>query len=101
MSQGNSKEIIYILAGRGFRLNEHPGSENINRPGYYLDTDRNQIEHWSNLCEYNAVMRHHYSNHQGLIQDGFQSLEPFDDIDELLDSLNSWNRHLKKYGVIQ
>jgi hypothetical protein len=101
MSQGNSKEIIYILAGRGFRLQDHPGREKISRPGYYLDSEKNRIEHWSHLCSYNAPMRHHFANQQGLIEDGFQSLEPFDDIDDLLNTLTTWNRHLKKYGVIQ
>lgn len=100
MSLGNSEKIISILSGRGFEVNPHPGRDNIDRPGYYFNDDTLQIEHWSEECEYNRVMGlHHYNNENGLIQDGFQSVLPFTDAEELVQSIEVWDKHLVKYGV--
>lgn len=100
MSLGSSEKIISILSGRGFEVKPHPGRDNIDSPGYYFNDDTLQIEHWSEECEYNRIMGlHHYNNDKGLIQDGFQSVLPFSDAEELVQSIEIWDKHLVKYGV--
>lgn len=100
MRLGKSKEIISTLSGRGFDVKEYPGRDQIEEPGYYFNDETCQIEHWSEECDYNRIMGlHHYSNEKGLIQDGFQSVLPFSDVEELVQSIEIWDKHLVKYGV--
>lgn len=100
MSLGSSDQIISFLNTRGFEVYQHPGLNNIERPGYYFNEETCQIEHWSEECDYNRVMGlHNYSNDKGLIQDGFQSILVFSDAEELVQSIEIWDKHLVKYGV--
>ena len=101
MSLGASQKIIDTLNTLGFDLKKHPGNKDeILEPGFYLNEDMCQIEHWSGECEYNKVMGlHDFKNESGLIRDGWQSTLPFEDIEGLVNSIEIWDRHLQKYGV--
>ena len=101
MKLGNSEKIISFLNGRGYSLRKHPGDKNeISEPGFYFNDETCQIEHWSTECDYNRVMGlHNFKNEAGLIQDGWQSVLPFEDVDGLVQSIEVWDRHLTKYGV--
>lgn len=103
MSSGSSEQIISILNGQGIEVKDYPedGLEDIADPGFYFNSRIGNIEHWSLLCPYNAVMASHFSNTRGIIQDGFQSIFAFEDIDQLIDTMKNWTKHLMRYGVIQ
>ena len=88
-------QLISILSGHGFDVLSYP----VTTQGFYLHNDR--IEHWSNPCTYNEIMKSHFSNELGLIQDGFQSLIGMDDLDHLVSTLSNWKKYLIQYGVIQ
>ena len=102
MSQDNLDIISSTLSGQGIEILEYPegGMDEIAEPGFYYNAQAVQIEHWSHPCEYNRVMASHFSNRNGIIQDGFQSVLAFEDIVGLKNSIQNWNEHLKKYGVV-
>jgi hypothetical protein len=102
MSEDNSQTISSILSGQGIEILEYPegGMDEIEQPGFYYNSQAAQIEHWSEPCEYNNVMRSHFSNRHGIIQDGFQSVLAFEDIVGLSNSIQNWHKHLIRYGVV-
>lgn len=102
MSQDNCHTIFNTLNGQGIEILEYPegGMQEIDQPGFYYNSQSAQIEHWSLPCEYNSPMISHFSNKNGIIQDGFQSVLAFEDIIGLKNSIQNWNEHLKKYGVV-
>ena len=99
MKKGSLKEIINFLNGHGFKISESPGSENIDKPGFYYNDDSCRIEHWSEECDYNKIMAFDEKNGNGLIKDGFQSIIGFENLDGLIKTIEVWDAHLKKYGV--
>ncbi len=102
MSEDSLGQISSILSGQGIEIHEYPegGVDEIEEMGFYYNPKAVQIEHWSAPCEYNSAMQSHFSNRNGIIQDGFQSLLPFDDIIGLSAAIQNWNEHLTRYGVI-
>jgi len=102
MSQDSLDQISSILSGQGIEILEYPdgGMDEIRDPGFYYNPLAVQIEHWSLPCEYNNVMRSHFSNKNGIIQDGFQSVLAFEDITGLSAAIQNWNKHLIRYGVV-
>lgn len=99
MNQDSSMDLISTLNGHGFSVRPYPASgfEGISEPGFYFNPIKLSIEHWSTICEYNAPMASHYMNSRELIQDGFQLVTAFDDINGLIACLNNWKNHLVKY----
>lgn len=102
MNEEISEQIFSILSGQTIDIYEYPdgGFEDIAEPGYYYNRQALQIEHWSLLCDYNRIMASHFSNRNGIIKDGFQSVLAFEDITGLVEAIKNWNNHLIKYGVV-
>jgi hypothetical protein len=102
MNLDSSETIISTLNGQGLEVFEYPdgGMDEIAAPGFYFNHQTASIEHWSLPCDYNNVMQSHFSNKNGIIQDGFQSVLPFEDIMDLSDKIKNWNEHLIRYGVV-
>ncbi len=94
--------ISSTLNGLGFNILRYPdnGMDEITEPGFYYNSQAAQIEHWSEPCEYNNPMRSNFSNRNGIIQDGFQSVLAFEDINGLSAAIDNWNKHLIRYGVV-
>lgn len=92
--------ISSILNGQNFSVNRYPES-GVKEPGYYYNQANASIEHWSKPCSYTAAMAPHATNAHGMICDGFQSILGIDDADHLINKMQIWNEHLKRYGVIQ
>lgn len=102
MNLGNSDTIFSTLNGQGIEILPYPdgGMDEIAAPGFYYNWQTAHIEHWSLPCDYNNVMQSHFSNKNGIIQDGFQSVLPFEDISGLSTAIKNWNEHLIRYGVV-
>lgn len=99
---GLVQTILDGLNGLEYEVYPYPdlGMDEITEPGFYYNDRACQVEHWSLPCEYNRVMASHFSNKHGIIQDGFQSTLAFEDFHSLRNSIQNWNEHLKKYGVV-
>lgn len=98
-----SATIISILNGCGVKVFPYPkgGRNDVDKPGFYWNAALNQIEHWSIICEYNAVMASTQMNVKGLINDGFQSILGFEDSDHFAKNIVNWQKHLIRHGVIK
>jgi hypothetical protein len=100
MNNGPWEKIISILSGHGFEVKKYLSPDSIKKPGFYFNEKSFQIEHWSKECGYNRVMAlYNQKNKSGLIQDGWQSVLHFEDVDRLIQSIKVWDNHLTKYGV--
>lgn len=92
--------ISSILSGQEFSVLPYPKG-GVREPGYYFNQKNLTVEHFSKPCAYNEIIAKHATNEHGLVLDGFQSITGCDDADSFLEIMKNWNKHLKRYGVIQ
>lgn len=93
--------IETIASLNGPELKSYYRFEDIDEPGFYLNAEQTLIEHWSQPCDYTAVMMGlALRSEHGLIRDGWYSVIHGDDVETITSNLIIWKKHLIKYGVI-